>query len=376
MNALIKLLFYTSIFFGWPLQAHYLVYLKKAALDVSSPSSDLFIHQIYPLLNKYTWPTSVAYADVMVKEFTEMFTNSTYNEEDVIKKKIKELNPALEIVFIPPIVYEFFALYGYHEGVLFNQPREDQESEFWSSLFHRLGESLRTKASNSNGSLKDMLLTFNLINDETRVKDCAYRMNRFINQFITSYIAQHPKKIESDTYEEIFSTSDLTTIVEELLKKLSEKLNTLASEKASLFQTDRIIDRKNVITNFFPVSSFSNSESLLVRIIDFERTAHATNSGILYRATDERKIYFPPLKLFKDKPASGAQPAKIIDDVFVHSWLDPKNIMNRCVYIMKRNQNMAKKCQQSLPFLNGHSIHYRMDNRFSGPFSIIHWGAH
>jgi len=95
---------------------------------------------ILKILLKYTWPSCIGH-DLTDKEKKELFANKSGAERDFVSKKLKELNKALDVVFIPTTLYELYVIYVYTEHELEHFESDDHDDfEVWVDLLPILNQ--------------------------------------------------------------------------------------------------------------------------------------------------------------------------------------------------------------------------------------------
>ena len=95
-----------------PIRAEYLIIKKtEQGLVPLDTSDEPHAEAIIKILFDYQWPMVVANLSMTRQEQEELLTAGQPNgEEEFLRKKIKEINPNYDVIFIPTTIYELFAL--------------------------------------------------------------------------------------------------------------------------------------------------------------------------------------------------------------------------------------------------------------------------
>jgi len=337
-------------------------------------------------LLRYQWPTNILPATSDMKEAehpfarftkaerTDVFSQKTAAEELYVRHKVKQFNPAYDVIFIPTILYELFCLYLYFQNpepfyLLANSARQLKE-------YARYGESIdlqtimvtigrfkdkalpnayvsmgnhaidewflrpdfddiikKNISTKPMGDVKDPV-TFQFLRlYHHEMRTCA-KASFLINQKLAAFLedkfafdemnekdAKTIKQIHDDINSNV--KSYLCNILVELkiaytAWQKENELNqyfslTQASRIASIMS--RLLQEADYFSKLDTKLVNSDKTSLLSKVIDLEYKAREQNKALLFRAAGEKIIKSPDEK--EQKKAAG--PSVALDIPYSYS---------------------------------------------------------
>jgi hypothetical protein len=97
-----------TVFFMWDNEHKNPQVIKDKKLDLD---------RCCDVLQKYQWPTCLAHIhEISDEEKSELFSSEFEAEEKFLRKKIQEINPIYDVLFVPTVAYELFAIAKYFSG--------------------------------------------------------------------------------------------------------------------------------------------------------------------------------------------------------------------------------------------------------------------
>lgn len=240
-------------------QAEYIVF-EKINGQITGIASPEKYAQIYDILMKYQWPANIASFSSMTKdEIRELTTqNKPRAEELFIRKKLQELDPTLDIAFVPTVLYELFFIYYKKTNRFFLETYV----AFDSIVLKKIAEKTIV-------SLQDVLHQYVLQNNQRN----TIMLHQKINNTLIDYIGK-------DSFLNPLVMPDFIAVMQKLLTHLSAEITLTIDLGTAILQT--------------------------------EYNAHQKNNGLLYRATTPEKAFFIPGKATPSIPLEPTIPIKDI----------------------------------------------------------------
>lgn len=280
INQVIKLIVLCNIFIITNCFAEYVVFRKVDNKILPIDNEELYAKAIYPLLSKYTWPTSIPYADEIAKEFSGPI--NPINEEVFLRSQLKKISPELDIIFIPTIAYELFAISMILAHQITTVAQGVGEYNFLGpeeiSLDYgcfELDEQLAGLIRNSS-TIKNVFNFFKKVNLTSPLIKAHTKLNNAIVSRVSSLNVINPQSIKDATYQ--------------VIKEMLEKGYPRGLELPLYFN--------KLITKI----QSSEYPDFLSRIFDLEYRASNNFAGLLYH---------------------GAKAPNLIDDIFFLYEQDP-----------------------------------------------------
>ena len=213
---------------------------------------------IYKILMTYQWPMLIGHAKKLpIEELRELTKTGIPAEEHFLRKKLKEVSPDLDLIFIPTLLYELLAIQYYNSA-------EESALQELIQIGYRLEDvSINKEVINTIGKKPDtnsqtLYDIFLMRNNLPQVRQAHQEMNKFIFKFFLS--------IDSELKPDTFLIKNYNNLLVDITK----------------FYKD-IFSR-----SYFEY--FKNFEKVK-KLTDFEIKMHNENRAYLYRAGRDVPIY-------------------------------------------------------------------------------------
>ncbi|MDR3646841.1 MAG: hypothetical protein P4L22_04860 [Candidatus Babeliales bacterium] len=236
------------------------------------------IKQIADVLLKYQWPMVNANTSLTKEEKNELLTpDKPYAEENFIRKKLKDINPNYDVVFVPTTLYELFVISQY--------VRENENSLTKAyAKTKRIWNAFGILFSNPDESNK-VYQFYKNVNNEF-YKEAFFVIN---NQFIKEIYNIYPELLEikdANTLSEYIKikANDLAAIfIKSPIISKKPKQVLFRSPEPIIWSHQELDENRNLIKNK-PISD----------VIELEYKSRELNKGLLLRGTETKEVYTEP----------------------------------------------------------------------------------
>lgn len=245
-----KIIFLLGFLFS-SLQAEYIIFINKngPAMPITDETE---YAKAYDILTTYQWPSIIGMAHKLpIKEVLEISRQGQPSEELFLRKKLKEINPGYDLMFIPTALYELFVLQvlGTNHNI-----RSKQLHPIFAP------EKLSTLLADKNTSLDTILAHYSYVNER--------------------------KKNETETSLYITMKANICSFHQIINNDL---LQNICNGKSGSLQELYQIALPQLVAH-----ASQNYEQLpLLKIMEMETKAHMNNTALLYRGGRYQTTYIP-----------------------------------------------------------------------------------
>jgi hypothetical protein len=267
------------------IQGEYLVFEKSdnQIQPISSPEKHAAIYQI---LMKYQWPMSTSsFAQMTQGEIKELTTQKKpAAEEEFIRKKLKELDTSLDIVFVPTFVYELYVIY------YFMNLQKTTSQSYWQLIKEYVGFEqtfgaspipvstyiFKLLKSKNKSSWQDLLNVYKSLNNNKDTREMHYVINNNLIKFIEPI--------------------DQENLAQNYFIDIARKLIALLQSEKGIARISQLLFKQGQVEKSFALTKDFLQSNLAENIISIEYQAHHKNKGLLYRANLETNPFYLPGK--------------------------------------------------------------------------------
>jgi hypothetical protein len=279
-------IFYLLFFVTYilPVKAEYLVFLTGLESQIL-PIDEQEYEKIHSLLAKYAWPMSIAHANEI--DFEAKDSISPINEEEFLRKKLREINLKLDIAFVPTILYELFCVAHANTIDELNITSPIVSAASLDNRIHKL-------ITQSSQSVKQVLEIYDIVNSKyPDVRRARQAVNNAFILHLQNLLTDPDIKFNRDIKE-----THVSDIIKELCftikNKLFEKIEfTMANQSGTaLYKLKELLNPLNIRHDNRQAAE-NPQKDFFARIVKLEYDARDQFAGILYRALGPMITYIP-----------------------------------------------------------------------------------